>query len=304
MTAEEIITKFLNVKSWKKGDIRAPHKPLLLLYALAKLSNGVSRLSYADLEKDLQVLLSDFGPHCNTYQPRYPFWRLQTDQIWSVSLVSKLQPNSSGDVSRKDLIAAGAIGEFEQSVIKTFQLNPTLISTVIVELLDANFPSTIHEDIVQSLGIHLTDIADKSYPKKRCSRFREKILRAYEYRCAVCGFNVRLGHTPIALEAAHIKWHQAGGPDVENNGLALCVLHHKLFDRGAFTLSDKLEILVSDKANGTQGFHQWLIQYHGAKIHYPQSTTYSPQNSYLEWHTNEVFQGMTRDFLLGAVSND
>jgi hypothetical protein len=25
----------------------------------------------------------------------------------------------------------------------------------------------------------------------------------------------------IALEAAHIKWFQAGGPDVEQNGLAL-----------------------------------------------------------------------------------
>jgi putative restriction endonuclease len=25
----------------------------------------------------------------------------------------------------------------------------------------------------------------------------------------------------VALEAAHIKWHQAGGPDEESNGLAL-----------------------------------------------------------------------------------
>lgn len=29
---------------------------------------------------------------------------------------------------------------------------------------------------------------------------------------AVCGFDVRLDHFPIALEAAHIKWHTDGAP--------------------------------------------------------------------------------------------
>jgi HNH endonuclease len=58
------------------------------------------------------------------------------------------------------------------------------------------------------------------------------VLTAYEYRCAVCGFDVRLGSVSIALDAAHIRWHQAGGADLEKNGLALCVLHHKTFDLG------------------------------------------------------------------------
>jgi len=71
--------------------------------------------------------------------------------------------------------------------------------------------------------------------KKRDPAFRQKVLKAYEWRCAVCGFDVKLGTVAIALDAAHIRWHQAGGPDVENNGLALCVLHHKTFDLGAFT---------------------------------------------------------------------
>ena len=70
---------------------------------------------------------------------------------------------------------------------------------------------------------------------------------------------MRLGRNPVALEAAHIKWRQAGGPDLEVNGLALCSLHHKLFDRGAFTLSNDLEILVSDDAHGTAGFQEWLM---------------------------------------------
>jgi putative restriction endonuclease len=70
----------------------------------------------------------------------------------------------------------------------------------------------------------------------------------------VCGFDVRLGNILIAVEAAHIKWHQAGGPDEERNGLALCSLHHKLFDRGVFTISNSMSVIVSESANGTKGF--------------------------------------------------
>jgi len=45
--------------------------------------------------------------------------------------------------------------------------------------------------------------------------FRNRVLRAYEYRCAICGFDVRLGDRLVAVEAGHIKWHQAGGPETE-----------------------------------------------------------------------------------------
>ena len=44
---------------------------------------------------------------------------------------------------------------------------------------------------------------------------------AYGDRCAVCG-----------VEAAHVMWLQAGGPDDVRNGLVLCALHHAAFDRG------------------------------------------------------------------------
>jgi predicted restriction endonuclease len=69
---------------------------------------------------------------------------------------------------------------------------------------------------------------------------------------AVCGFDVRLGNILIAIEAAHIKWHQAGGPDEERNGLALCSLHHKLFDRGVFTVSNSMSV-ISPKALMARG---------------------------------------------------
>ena len=63
-----------------------------------------------------------------------------------------------------------------------------------------------------------------------------------------------LEDTTVGLDAAHIKWHQAGGPAEVSNGLCLCVLHHKLFDRGVFTLDDRRRVIVSERSRGVGGF--------------------------------------------------
>lgn len=272
--------------------MRAPHKPLLVLYALAKLLAGQNEIIFAEAENDLRNLLDDFGPPRRKNRPEYPFWRLQKDHVWQVDLLVPIKENKSGDVGKKALIDAGAKGFFTTELISNFRKNPKKIRQLVEEILVANFPETIHEDILQAVGIDLEEIG-KASRGVRCPKFREKVLQAYGYRCAVCGFDLRMGHTPVALEAAHIKWYQAGGPDVEVNGLALCALHHKLFDRGSFTLSNKLEVLVSDKANGSSLVH-CLVQYHGKTLHYPQSIRYTPQHEYLSWHIREVFQGKCR----------
>ncbi|MFP3435083.1 HNH endonuclease, partial [Paraburkholderia sp. SIMBA_061] len=86
---------------------------------------------------------------------------------------------------------------------------------------------------------------------------------AYEHRCAVCDFDVRIGAKTLCIEAAHIKWHSAGGPDDISNGIALCTMHHKLFDLGAFTLDKNRQFLVSERVTGNNGFDLWLARYHG-----------------------------------------
>jgi len=99
----------------------------------------------------------------------------------------------------------------------------------------------------------------------------------------------------IALDAAHIRWHQAGGPDVESNGLALCTLHHKVFDLGAFTVNRDGVLLVSDQAHGTEGFHEALMSRHGKQVRPPQRQEWKPAPSSLAWHAREVFKGSARE---------
>ena len=57
--------------------------------------------------------------------------------------------------------------------------------------------------------------------------FRERVLRAYEHRCAFCN----LRHEQL-LEAAHITPDSDPlGEPIVSNGMSLCRLHHVAFDR-------------------------------------------------------------------------
>ena len=160
-------------------------------------------------------------------------------------------------------------------------------------MLNKHFPDSIHSEILQSVDIEFPPQVFET--KERSLNFRNSILRAYEYKCAVCGFDVKLGATPIALEASHIKWKSHSGPNKEVNGLALCVMHHKLFDLGAFTLSKELHILVSDDVYGTRGFNESLMDFHGERISLPQRRLYYPELEFIGWHVREVFKGNYRE---------
>ncbi len=94
----EIIQKFNNLKIWKRGAESAPHKPLLILYAIEKLLRDGSRLvPYSEIDEDLGKLLQEFGYRQTTQGTEYPFWRLQNDSVWKVTDAHKIVTNSAGE---------------------------------------------------------------------------------------------------------------------------------------------------------------------------------------------------------------
>jgi putative restriction endonuclease len=294
MQQEQIQKLFSQINVWKRGTERAPHKPLLLLYALAKCSRGEFReIPYTEIDCELRKLLIEFGPTRQTYHTEYPFWRLQNDGLWELYGAKGLESRQSNtDTKKSELLKHNVKGGFLKPIFEELCSNPRLLSLIAHEILDLNFPTSIHEDILAAVGLEIE--IEHVGRKKRDPLFRARIMKAYEYRCAICGFDVRLGTIPLGLEAAHIKWHQAGGPDIESNGIALCSIHHKMFDRGAYTISEKLRIEVSEHVNGFQGFDEWLLKFHGEIIRSPQSPNYTPAIEYLKWHMEEVFHAPPR----------
>lgn len=73
------------------------------------------------------------------------------------------------------------------------------------------------------------------------NKFRKKVLENFNHKCAICQINDN-----NLLEASHIV-------PVSNkklsgfikNGICLCVLHHKMFDQGYFTINQSLKVVLN-----------------------------------------------------------
>lgn len=293
MTGAEVLSLVSNLRVWTRGDERAPHKPLLLLYALGRCARGEPReMAFADVERDVGRLLREFGPSRKSYHPEYPFWRLQHDDLWVVADGGALAARAGNtDPKKSELLRYDVHGGLPPGVFDALRADRPLLIEVARRLLDASFPESLHEEIATAVGL---DLAEGSAPRRRDPAFRTRMLRAYEFRCAVCGYDLRLGDVHVGLEAAHIKWHQAGGPDDEANGFALCSLHHKAFDLGAFTIGDHLELRLSASLHGGEAFERVFLAHHGRAIRQPPDPGHRPGEVFLAWHRREVFRAPER----------
>lgn len=294
MSRDWLLGRIDELNVWRSGDQRAPHKPLLLLYALGRLSRGErSPVAFRELGPELARLLEEFGPARSSYHPEYPFWRLQNDELWIVQCERPVELRASNtDPPRSELENANAMGGFPDQVQESLVADLTLLAEVAQRLLSRHFPGSIHDEILDAVGLELTG---KVYRQRRDPAFRRRILTAYEYSCALCALDLRLGTVSVALEAAHIKWHQAGGPDTETNGLALCSLHHKTFDLGAYTISPEGVVCVSDQLmSDSPESERVLLRHHGGRLRSPQRPEQQPDAAFLEWHRQEVFKGSAR----------
>ncbi|MFY9225270.1 MAG: hypothetical protein WAQ98_21530 [Blastocatellia bacterium] len=153
MHEKELKQLFAKINVWKRGDERAPHKPLLLLMALAKCRNNQRYISFAEVDKELKELLMDFGPNRQSYHPEYPFWRLQNDGIWQLQSADGINKAAKEDVSKKELLKRNVLGGFTQEIYDFIHSNPKLLHQIAQDLLDKSFPASIHEDILSAVGL-------------------------------------------------------------------------------------------------------------------------------------------------------
>ncbi|HVT59669.1 MAG TPA: HNH endonuclease [Thermoanaerobaculia bacterium] len=113
--------------------------------------------------------------------------------------------------------------------------------------------------------------------------FRERVLRAYRERCAMC----RLRHREL-LDAAHIVPDQEpeGLPSI-SNGLSLCKLHHTAFDNLFVTVDPDYRVVVRadvlDEKDGPMLLHG-LQELHGRPIELPRRAEWMPSRDALFQH--------------------
>ena len=93
--------------------------------------------------------------------------------------------------------------------------------------------------------------------------FRDRVLTAYGQRCAMCSVQLRLLDGAHILPAAH-----PDSTDNTNNGVALCALHHRAFDKALVTFDPDFrvhlnggmveELEATDHAGGLGDFESAL----------------------------------------------
>ena len=149
MDRETVIRRFENLRVWKKGDKTAPHKPLLVLYAIGSLLKGKSRLhKYSDIDKILENLLSEFSSTGPPQGTDHPFCRLQTDEIWKVIGADEIDVKDQEYPSKADLIAYNVRGGFTEEVFNLLKTETDLAFEIVQKILDIHFSPELHAKIL------------------------------------------------------------------------------------------------------------------------------------------------------------
>lgn len=297
------LDRVAGLRQWTRGGARAPHKPLLLLYVLGRFraddEDDGRGLRYSAVEGDLQRLLAEYGPP-NRTTPAYPFHYLASDGVWEVR--TDHGPGSPGSGVR-DLRASGATGRLAPDLRAALRRDPTLLARITQVLLDLHFPPSLHGELREAVGLDLepAEVAEAAVASlaaargQRDRRMRERVLTAYEYRCAFCGYDGRIGAVAVGLEAAHVRWWAFGGPDDVENGLCLCSLHHKLFDKGVLGVGDGHRVLVSQRFVGhSDAAREQVTALAGRPLLGPQPGADRVAAGHRAWHVRQVFHGEPR----------
>ncbi|WP_344922408.1 phosphorothioated DNA-binding restriction endonuclease [Plantactinospora mayteni] len=292
-----LLARIATLRLHQRDGRRAPHKPLLVLLALGRLATtGSSALPWRDAQTQLGGLIAEFGPASKTSRAQsvaYPFTRLRSDGIWVL--------DRDVPMDTVGTLAAGSItGRFAPGVEEALAGDPGLVASVARALVESYFPDTIAPDLLSAVGLepatvlHAADTVPDpmgASKRRRDPSWRELIIQAWDRQCAFCGFDGQLHGATVGIDAAHVRWFALEGPDDPDNGLALCALHHKLFDHGALGVDLNLCIHVSAIYSSRTDAGRAIHDLHGRSLK-PRPGTAMPANEHLEWHRRWVFKGL------------
>jgi hypothetical protein len=172
--------------------------------------------------------------------------------------------------------------ESEQAVLRlrgtTVEQLPLAESATVKETVEELFPSVPG----QTEAERLTRV------RLRQSFFRQTILASYRNCCCVCSLPCE-----VLLVASHIiPW--ATRPDLRvnpRNGLCLCALHDRAFDRGLLTVNARFRVHISTRIRHylpNDVLSRMFMRFQERQIKLPEK--FKPDPSFLEFHTTTIFQ--------------
>jgi len=296
-TAADVLGRLASLRQHQRSGQRSPHKPLLVLLALGRLAESdSSALPWCSCEPELADLITEFGPPSRTGRAQsaaYPFTRLRSDGVWVLD--QDVEMDLVGPLADR-----GVVGRFEPALESALRADPALARSVARTLVLSNFPETIAPEVLEAVGLDPADVlgsvdtvlagCGKPDQRRRDRQWRFAVLQAWDRQCAFCGYDGQLAGASAGIDAAHVRWFTFDGPDALDNGLALCSLHHKLFDLGVLGLDVTLHVQVSASFSARTTAGRAVYDLHGTPLK-PRPGTLVPASEHVSWHSREVFKG-------------
>lgn len=309
-TRDELLDALGDLRLATIGGQRAPYKPVVLLWAIGRIWKdplGARLLPFEATRAAVVPLLKRFGRGGRAGpNPINPLWRLQHERqglLWECANTGSVKIGRDGNPSAKQMMASSAaLGLSDAAHTMLLHDIPLRLEAAFV-LASQVCPPQLWPDLFEAVGIPYEGSEDTLVlpvsaqrtreTVQRLSRapaFRGEVLDAYRGRCAVCGTSAEIAGKRFGVEAAHIRWVVADGPDRIVNGLALCGMHHRGLDRGAFTLDESLRVKVSPRLRpaDTEPAEQFW-RFDGAAIALPSRAEHRPAEAFVAWHRETLF---------------
>jgi putative restriction endonuclease len=118
--------------------------------------------------------------------------------------------------------------------------------------------------------------------------FRNAVISSYHSKCAVCN----LGFKEMLVASHIIPWSQRQDCRANPaNGISLCGLHDKAFDRGFFTIGRDYTVILSEKLISSNDLpvEHMFKRFENQQLTLP--FRFAPSEEYLKWHRNNIFIG-------------
>jgi putative restriction endonuclease len=117
--------------------------------------------------------------------------------------------------------------------------------------------------------------------------FREMVLASYSSRCSICS----LPEINLLVASHIIPWSINSSLRMNpRNGMCMCVLHDKAFDRGLMSITDNYKVLLSasiKKLSNELAVQRGFLPYDGIEVRLPNK--FIPDKQYIKFHRNNIF---------------
>lgn len=176
------------------------------------------------------------------------------------------------------------------AIWREFEGNWERLVAICEELLKSLHAEENRNEVDAIVAINIDEVTTERaiLSKRRVYQdfFRRSVLSSYNNRCCISGVD-----RPEFLVASHIiPWSKNEKLRLDpQNGLALCVLFDKAFDRGLMTIDHDHRVVFSTEIQRWKNpfLENALLKFEGVKIALP--SRFCPKKEFFDWHRNHLF---------------